>query len=124
MSNSSTLCKVGFDQLKVPCIIGVRPWERLQEQELIVDVRVGVHIDDLGTSDSLASTVDYGVLAEGVTTLIQEGKFRLLETLTVQLLDWTIDRFKIPWAWVRVQKPSALSGDVVPIVEFEKWNRQ
>ncbi len=121
MLKTGVLCKVGFDDLKVECIVGVRPWERQQEQDLFIDMRVGVDVNRIGESDSLATTVDYGVLAQGIAELIQKGKFRLVETLAVNVLDWTFAQFDVSWVWIRVRKPSALSGNVVPVVELERW---
>jgi 7,8-dihydroneopterin aldolase/epimerase/oxygenase len=110
---------IGFHQHKVHCIIGVLPHERLQEQEIHIDLKVKADFKHPAETDSLANTIDYIVLAEICTNLAKTNQYHLIETLAWEALHKIFERFPVKWAWIRVQKPSAIPSGYA-YVELEK----
>ncbi len=79
--------------LKVNCIIGIYPQERVQEQELVIDVVLNCPtLEQAGRSGDLTLSVDYAALAAVLSTFVQERKARLLEELAVELADLILER--------------------------------
>lgn len=83
---------------------GVLPEERRQGQEFVVDAELEVH--RAGGDDDLATTVDYGSLAEALTEDIETEPVNLIETLAERLLATCLDAGAAR-ATVTVHKPAA-----------------
>lgn len=125
MSNKdqTTFGLVGVDGLKIVCVIGVNPDERVRQQELIVDFRVAVDFSLFVSEDTLDGAVDYTLLVKGAKEVAQQGHFQLIETLAWHILDYFFEHFGVPWAWVKVYKPLALGGEAIPVVELERGKK-
>jgi dihydroneopterin aldolase len=113
--------KIGFDDLRVSCIIGVHPWEREKAQELIVDMLVEVKAPN---QDVIEQALDYTALVSLVTQLAQKEQCQLVETLAVCILDHVLAVFSAPWAWIRIRKPQALGGNGIAVIEWEKHSSE
>ena len=71
--------QVGFRDLEVRCIIGVREREREQEQLLLADVGLTYNAAEAAASDELQHAVDYSLAARSVAETLRECRFELLE---------------------------------------------
>ena len=86
---------------------GVFEHERREGQTFVVDVVLGVSVDEAAVSDDLADTVDYGAVAERVHARITGDPVNLIETLAQRIAhDCLLDR-RVEWVEVAVHKPSA-----------------
>lgn len=112
---------IGIQQHRVNCIVGIYPEERKQEQTLLFDVKIKLNLSNCHADGQIENTVDYVLLARLCTELAQQNKYLLLETLATDILDQCISRFHALWAWVRIQKPSAISTADCAYVEFERY---
>jgi dihydroneopterin aldolase len=102
---------IGFTQLKIPCVVGVHPSERLKEQDLFVDLSVKVPMDACAKKDSLEKTVDYSLLANAISKLAVLRKYKLLETFAVEALALIFKKWpQVSWAKIHIYKPSAIPG--------------
>lgn len=111
---------IGFEHLKIFCIIGVKPEERLQQQEIFVDLKVESDFSRCTVSGNLQQTVDYVKLAEVCTSLAQKGSYHLLENFAHHALKKLLDDFPISWAWIRVKKPNAVANAQFTFVELKR----
>lgn len=111
---------LGIHQLQIPCIIGIHPEERKQEQTIIVDVKIKVDLARCIMSGRMQDTVDYVQIAQLCTQLAQEKQYLLVETLASDILAQCLHRFQSVWAWVRIQKPSAIPLAAYAYVELER----
>lgn len=118
---------VHLRELRVSCVIGVLEEEREAPQPLVLDLSVGLPLDEAAGGD-LRKTVDYQALLREVRFLVKEGRWGLIESVAAVVLRHvlrpgggqrgtgpTVER-----ARVRVTKPDALGGAVVPSVEMER----
>ena len=71
---------IGLEGLKIRCIVGIHPHERVDEQELFVDIAVEADFAAAAASEHVHDTIDYSLIAEELTTLAVERKYQLIET--------------------------------------------
>lgn len=112
---------IGIHQLKIPCIIGILPEERQHTQLLVLDIKIQLDLTSCFESEDLNDTVDYVLLAEICQTLAHEKNYFLLEIFAKDILDEYFRQFPIQWAWVRIQKPSAIPDAAYAYVELERY---
>jgi FolB domain-containing protein len=98
-----------ISDLKVLCIIGDRPEERLKEQELMVDVDICIP-DGAADSDNLADTVDYAMLAEKIKNVLKESKPQMIERAAKIVHDAVSSEKNILSAEVRIKKSGAVEN--------------
>lgn len=111
---------IELERLPVRCIVGILPRERVEEQQLFLDVSLDLDFARAAASESVEDTVDYAALADRLEALVVEGRFQLLETLVERCARDVLDRHP---AVVRVRvtahKPAAVprAGDTRVSVE-------
>ncbi len=88
---------IGFTDIKVTCIIGELPEERIHPQEIIIDFRVAVDFSKCHERDDLEDAVDYTLLVHSLREVAQEGKYRLIETLAWNICNHFQTTFHVPW---------------------------
>jgi 7,8-dihydroneopterin aldolase/epimerase/oxygenase len=101
---------VSIRDLSVATIIGVHPWEREIEQTLIVNVDMAADVARAAASDDLADALDYSAVAETITTVLREGKFRLIETAAERVADRLLADFTLSWLRLELRKPISAGG--------------
>lgn len=112
--------KIGFDDLRIDCIIGDLPEEREAEQSLFVDLRVEGDFSKCARSDDVRDTVDYVALADLCTKLAVERRYRMLETFAVEVIEHLRKQDGIFSVWIRIKKPKALSFAALSVIELQK----
>lgn len=115
---------LGIHQHQIACIVGVYPQEREHEQTLIVDAKIKLDLSRCLASDQVQDTADYVLIAQLCTELAQQKKYFLLENLASDILDECIRRFQAVWAWVRIQKPTAIPSAAYAYVELERCREE
>ena len=50
---------IGIEELRISCIIGIFPQERVQEQELILDLEFELDFSKMVQEQNIDDTVDY-----------------------------------------------------------------
>ena len=75
-----------LDGIKVSCIIGDLPHERLAPQSLRVDVELQIP-DTAAKSDDLADTVDYVAVKDRVAAVLAANKPRLIERAALMVYE-------------------------------------
>jgi len=92
---------------------GVFEWEQEQGQDFVVDVVLEADLVPAATSDDLADTIDYGLLAERMAREVEETRFDLIEALATHLADVALEDQRVQAVEVRVAKPDvALSVEL------------
>jgi dihydroneopterin aldolase len=86
---------------------GVFDFERRDGQDFVVDVELEVDTKPAASSDDVADTVDYGVLANALAGVIGGEPVNLIETLAARLADVCLADARIAAATVTVHKPQA-----------------
>lgn len=100
---------IGIESLRIHCIVGILPEERIQEQDLIVDIQLELDFSSVYSDNSIASTVDYAELAEDLSQWIKDSKFELLEVLVEQACERIFRRYSlVEGCSFSVRKPAAI----------------
>lgn len=108
---------IGLSQQHIQCIIGMYPEERVQKQSLFIDLKIRLHLSSDSQSDAIEETVDYVLLAQ-LCAQVALNDYFLIETFAKEIVKECLTRFPISWAWVKIQKPSAIP-EACAFVEWE-----
>ena len=95
--------------LRVRCIIGVNPRERVAAQPVVMDLSFPGDFAAAARKDDLARTVNYSEVARAAREFARAGKYRLLETLARRLGTHLCERFGLPSVSLRILKPRAIA---------------
>jgi dihydroneopterin aldolase/2-amino-4-hydroxy-6-hydroxymethyldihydropteridine diphosphokinase len=96
--------RILIDDLRVLSLIGALPHEREAKQPLRIDLSIGLDLRDAGASDELDDTVNYGLVAERISTLAEESKHVLLERLASEIADTVLSFDRVEEVDVTVTK--------------------
>lgn len=94
--------------LEVIASVGVFEHEKRYEQRILVSLELDVEDTYDGRSDRLEHVLDYGVLVETVTRLVQEEHVQLLETLAERIARQCLSDARVKHVRVRLEKPEVL----------------
>lgn len=112
---------IGFEHHKIHCVIGDRPEERKQKQDIFIDLKVEADFTKCAASGLLKDTIDYVELANLCTKLASSRCYRLIENMACDVLENLFKEFPIRWASIRIKKPEALTSAAYTVVELEKY---
>ena len=111
MSEGRARDTVEIEGLRVGCIVGVRPDERLVEQPVDVDLRLRLDVRRAGVEGRIGATCDYDRVAEEATALLKFRRYRLLESAAEELAAMLLGVHRgVCEVRVRLGKPRALDG--------------
>lgn len=79
--------RIEISALRVVTVVGALPHEREIPQPLQVDLSLEVDLADAGRTDELGDTVNYGLVADQVTSVVAESKDVLLERLAARIAE-------------------------------------
>jgi dihydroneopterin aldolase len=112
---------IGLSGLRINCIIGIHPPERLEEQPLLVDLEVERDFAAAAASDDFTHTSDYTAMADLLTELAQERQYQLLETFAEDAAALLLERFtEVERLRLQVRKPQAVPAADASFVRVER----
>lgn len=106
-----SLGTIRIEGLLVECIIGILDSERVTPQRLLIDVELDAEFAAAAASDDVADTINYAEVAERLSTLAVEGRFRLVERFVSTACALLLDAYP-PLQRVRItaRKPDILAN--------------
>ena len=100
---------IRIKNLLIRTYIGFNPEELVNKQDVMINLEIKTDIPKPALdSDEPENIYDYKTVTKKVITLVQDGRFKLLEVLTQKILDLVMEDEKVRWARVEVDKPHAL----------------
>jgi len=99
---------IKINDLKVRALIGAYSWERINKQELIINITIDYDASKACKSDKLKDALNYESVAAKVIKTVERSRYTLLEKLVYKLLSGIMADSKVKKASVRVDKPQAL----------------
>ena len=99
-----------LSEVKVQTKLGVPEWERMVEQTIILDIEIGYDLSKACQSDSVADTIDYGLVVNRIRETLKENSFQLVEALSEHLCQLILKEFAALSVKVKVAKPAILPG--------------
>jgi dihydroneopterin aldolase len=112
---------VGLKDLRIDCIVGIYPHERVEEQPLFVDVEVDQDFAAAAASEHVDQTVDYDHIAAGLTDLARQRRYQLIETFAEDAAALILDRWAaVDGVRIEVRKPKAVPAAACSFVRVER----
>jgi FolB domain-containing protein len=102
------LDRIHIRDLAARCIVGVNPDERVNKQDVVINLTLYADLRKAGQSDRLADTVDYKAVKQNVLALVEASSFLLLERLAQAVADACLAQAGVRRVRVLVEKPAAL----------------
>lgn len=102
--------RIVIRELRVRCIVGTLPEERVTPQEVVISLEIGTDLARAARSGNLAHTIDYAALARQAQELVAAGRYRLLETMAEDLARCALRSELAAQVRVTVRKPGAIAG--------------
>lgn len=96
--------------LRVDAVVGIYEWERRIHQTLRLDLELGADVAGAAANDAIEDTVNYKAVAKRVIALVQESRYRLVETLAERIAETLMDEFGLSWLRLSLGKPRAVRG--------------
>ena len=99
---------IRINDLKVRALIGAYSWEKVNKQELIINITIEYDASKACRSDKLKDALNYESVATKAVKTAESSRHTLLEKLTSKLLAGVMSDRRVQSAHVRVDKPQAL----------------
>jgi dihydroneopterin aldolase/2-amino-4-hydroxy-6-hydroxymethyldihydropteridine diphosphokinase/dihydropteroate synthase/2-amino-4-hydroxy-6-hydroxymethyldihydropteridine diphosphokinase/dihydropteroate synthase len=125
--------KLSLQQMTIPAILGINPWERKQKQRVMVTLNATFRASCGSANEgeeqkqtAEAVQVDYLTLAQVVYEFVEKSSFKTVEALASHIAQTCLDTFDMDTIVVKVEKPSALTYADAAGVEVTRsaswWN--
>lgn len=129
---------IRIEGLQVVCTVGVRPEERTREQPVILDLELGLDLQDAGRLARMSRTIDYSRVAIEVAALLKFRRYRLIEVAVEETAAMLLGvHTRLRSISVLLRKPEALAAaramasvqivrdraDYPSRIETTKWGR-
>lgn len=103
------MARIRVKNLLLRTFIGFNPEELVNKQDVVINLEIEVSIpNEALESDEPDGIYDYKKITKRVISYVQDGRFKLLEVLTKNLLEIIMEDDRVRWAKVEVDKPHAL----------------
>ncbi len=113
---------IRIKNLLVPAIIGFNPEERLNRQNVLINLEIEVDVSEAILSDHEEFIYNYKLITKDIITFVSDSKFNLLEKLTHEVLQLVMKDQRVISAKVEIDKPHALrfSESVSVVMEAKR----
>jgi D-erythro-7,8-dihydroneopterin triphosphate epimerase len=105
--------------LLVPAIIGFNPEERLNRQDVLINLEIEVDAVQAIQTDNEDSIYNYKTITKAIIAFVSDSKYNLLEKLTHEVLQLIMQDIRVTRARVEIDKPRALRFSDSVSVELE-----
>ena len=101
---------VSVRDLSVEAVIGVHDWEREITQTLVFTAEMAADVRSAAGRDDLADALDYSAVARTIASVVEDGRFRLIETAAERVAERLLADHPVAWLRLEVRKPIAAGG--------------
>jgi dihydroneopterin aldolase len=100
-----------IEGLRIDCLIGLAPWERMVKQPVVLDLRLGLDIAAMAAKDRVdEGDLNTRQLSKRLQQFVAQSEYQLIETLAEQVATLVLEEFPVRWVELRLSKPRALRG--------------
>jgi FolB domain-containing protein len=100
--------RILISDLLVRCIVGINEDERLEKQDVLINLALSADLSKAGRSDRFEDAVDYRAIKKKVVAMAESSKFFLVEALAEAVAAVCLEHPAVAEVRVRVEKPTAL----------------
>ena len=112
--------KVIIEDLLVRSIIGINPDERVNKQDILINMVLFTDIRTAAASDDINAAVNYKSVAKRVFKHVEESSDLLVEKLSSDIARIVLTEFDVKRVRVRVEKPGAVRFAKSVGIEIER----
>lgn len=115
---------VGIRRLKIHTIVGLLPHERIQKQDIFLSIEMAIDFTGCNQNDveQLSHSVDYALVAEDMTSWVQEREFELLESIALLGTERILMQHPMVSACtIEIEKPAAIE---MATGAWVRWTRK
>jgi FolB domain-containing protein len=98
------MSEILIDSLRVKTWIGVPDAERMEAQEIEIDIRIQPTKSFAEMQDDISLTVDYAAVCQRVSEVAAERPRRLIESLAQEICEMILKEFAATSAEVEIRK--------------------
>ena len=99
---------IRIKNLHVRTIIGFNPEERVNRQDVIINLQIEVDVSKAVSTDHEDDIYNYKAITKTIIAFVSESKYNLLEKLTHEVLQLVMQDERVIRAKVEIDKPRAL----------------
>ena len=110
---------IRIKKLLLRTYIGFNDKEIREKQDVIINMTIDVDLSHAIENDVVDGSYNYKNITKNIINLVQDQKFKMLESLTQSILDEIMKYKKVRFAKVEVDKPHALRFAESVSVELE-----
>lgn len=100
--------KIHISDLHFRCIIGINPDERINKQDVLINLTLYTDFSKSIVTEDIEDTVNYKKLKLDIMALVESSSFLLVEKLASTVSDCCLSYKGVQAAKVKVEKPTAL----------------
>lgn len=100
--------RIRIQGLRLNCVIGLNEWERLVQQEVLIDITLHADTRKAGESDNVADTVNYRTVTKKVIEHVTGSRYKLVEALAENIARLCLEEPGTLAVDVSVRKPGAV----------------
>lgn len=112
--------RIFIRDLRVTCIIGINPRERVEPQDVLINICMECDLAAACMSDAIEDTVNYKTLKDELVAACSHSSFFLIERLADEIASRCLRESRVRRVTVCVDKPGALTGARSVAVEVER----
>lgn len=112
--------KILIKDLLVRGIVGLNDWERVKQQDIVVNLEIHGDTTAAGRSDDVADTLNYRTLTKDVIAYVEGSSHFLVEALAHEIARLAVMDHGAERVRVRVEKPGALRFAESVGIEIER----
>jgi len=106
------MLKVNIEELTFDCIIGILPFERKNEQQVVINISFEYFYKDDGKH-----FIDYSEVVSLVEKYMKKEKFKLIEDAIIYIRKELKQQFEIKNLTIKISKPNILKNCIVSVEE-------
>lgn len=100
--------RILIKDLLLRTIIGINDDERVNRQDVVINLVLETDIRSAARSDDIADTVNYRTLTKEVIDLVEDSRFLLVERMAEKIAQVCLRDKRVERVQVTVEKPTAL----------------
>ena len=89
-------------------IVGIKPDERVNAQDILINLALVADLRPAGASDRIEDCVNYRTITKEIIALVEASQFRTVERLAEEITNLALAKPGVTEVEVTVEKPGAL----------------
>ena len=100
--------QIHIKDLVVRGIVGINPDERVNRQDILINITMWADTASAAASDAIEDAVNYKTVTKKIIAHVEQGEPMLVERLVQEIADICLEDDRVEKAEVTVEKPGAL----------------